>query len=294
LDLDDDPGFGEFLEDEAFADTTKKQKWVFSMTFPGLRRSLSTCLLIVTLVGLAFFAGYEVNAVSGHIGDDDKGRSSSDVASSNVDVRDLRESPQQQQQQQEGAADGGGVPRCGSEFTVAGGTGFGGHNLAKGCVNAGRMTWSMCLQAVQKRSGCSAATYKEHECWLHDRHMPVSVDSHDWLRHVFVESCLSISICLSLIAFVLSLDIPGFVFSTSICRTGGANKRETWLTTFQRAMVRNHVRFASSLWFPDPPSVKNPLPQPGVHKIQSGGLVGPQQDTTLIVRLTADLDQCRD
>eukprot|EP00613_Pedinella_sp_CCMP2098_P001583 CAMPEP_0171633262 /NCGR_PEP_ID=MMETSP0990-20121206/25054_1 /TAXON_ID=483369 /ORGANISM="non described non described, Strain CCMP2098" /LENGTH=87 /DNA_ID=CAMNT_0012203857 /DNA_START=16 /DNA_END=279 /DNA_ORIENTATION=- len=84
----------------------------------------------------------------------------------------------------------------------------------------GRVTWSMCLQAMEKRSACSAATFKDHECWLHDRHME------DW-------------------------------------------------------------------WSEQSGEVADYAPKGGgMHRVQTGGLVGPQQATTMIVRLMAGLDEC--
>lgn len=35
------------------------------------------------------------------------------------------------------------------------------------------MSWAACVATLAKRPLCSAATYKESECWLHDRFLKV-------------------------------------------------------------------------------------------------------------------------
>ena len=38
------------------------------------------------------------------------------------------------------------------------------------CGNVGLMTIAMCHQVLHTSPVCSAATFKERQCWLHDRH----------------------------------------------------------------------------------------------------------------------------
>mmetsp|Transcript_68 Transcript_68/g.232 ORF Transcript_68/g.232 Transcript_68/m.232 type:complete len:84 (+) Transcript_68:184-435(+) len=34
------------------------------------------------------------------------------------------------------------------------------------------MTFALCRQVLFKRTSCTAATYKDRQCWLHDRRAP--------------------------------------------------------------------------------------------------------------------------
>jgi hypothetical protein len=147
-----------FMEDEAFADEKKKSKFAFSMLFPGLRRSLQTFALLLFLVALGFFAGYEFSG----------------GGSSTADSKGKDQLQNKNKANEVGSVDDSLRPLCGAEFIVENGVGFGGHNVGLGCTNAGRLTWGACIKVFEKRSRCTAATYKDGECWLHDRHQEVS------------------------------------------------------------------------------------------------------------------------
>lgn len=145
-----------FMDDEAFSeeDHLKKSRFSISMMFPGLRRSLKTVALLIFLVVLGFLLGYEVRE-----------KFSSSSSSSSSDGSNYRRNEVGNTFQ----------PICGSEFVIKNGNGYGGHNLGLGCVNAGRLTWGACIKIFEKRSQCTAATYKDNECWLHDRHQDVCI-----------------------------------------------------------------------------------------------------------------------
>ena len=99
------------------------------MVFPGLRRNLPTCILISGIIFLSAVAGYELNQYMsgstmslvapprGGRGGEGGGGEGGDTNSGEVEYDDR--------------------PRCGTEYAIAGGTGYGGHNEGLGCVNVG-------------------------------------------------------------------------------------------------------------------------------------------------------------
>lgn len=130
-DLPDD-NLNSFLDDEAFADDDHKaRRLTLSMIFPGVRltrRSLPTCLLVAGLVFLAFMAGLAVNQRSAGALHDltvHSSNSGSNVASS-ASGGHVDEAPPPDDR-----------PQCGSQYAIQGGSAYGGHNEAFGCVGAG-------------------------------------------------------------------------------------------------------------------------------------------------------------
>jgi len=114
-----------FLDDDAFLDDDdhKTRKWTLNMLFPGLRRNYPTCMVITALLFIAFVAGYELNKYFGGGGG---GRGTAGAAPGGGSAARYAYSPPQDDR-----------PWCGTEFAIAGGTGYGGHNEALGCINVG-------------------------------------------------------------------------------------------------------------------------------------------------------------
>ena len=186
-----------------------RRKQRLSFLFPwlaagGLRRKLPTLFFLLILVAGAFLLG-RVSSISGGSSSEtppppppppSSSSSSSSLSSpefafsasertgargSAVDM--ARTGTDNQEQAEESSF----IPKCGTEYAIPGGSGYGGHNEALGCLNAGKMTWPSCVHLLatnrakykHKKVGrkgvnglhCTAATWKGQECWLHDRRM---------------------------------------------------------------------------------------------------------------------------
>jgi hypothetical protein len=130
-DLPDD-NLNSFLDDEAFADDDHKaRRLTLSMIFPGVRltrRSLPTCLLVAGLVFLAFMAGLAVNKRS-------TGAFNGSTVLRSSDVRDIVSSASSGHADEAPPSDD--RPQCGSQYAIQGGSAYGGHNEAFGCIGAG-------------------------------------------------------------------------------------------------------------------------------------------------------------
>jgi hypothetical protein len=163
-----------FLDDEAFLDDDHKaRKWTLNMLLPGLRtRHVPTCVVLTALLFIAFVGGFELNKHFGAAPGGGGGGGQGGAAGAAGGAA----SPSSGGGGQAGYAYSPPVddrPFCGTEYAIAGGTAYGGHNEALGCVSVGRMTLAMCLATVEKRAQCTAATFKNQECWLHDRRQSV-------------------------------------------------------------------------------------------------------------------------
>mmetsp|Transcript_39431 Transcript_39431/g.50863 ORF Transcript_39431/g.50863 Transcript_39431/m.50863 type:complete len:265 (-) Transcript_39431:112-906(-) len=213
-----------FMDDDAFADDqAKKAKFAFSMTFPGLRRSLQTICLLLFLVAIGFFAGYEMREKTIASGSNEPLINNNEQTNTgNNKIQTNEEEFQKIKEEEKDLTHINHRPLCGSEYSIKGGVGYGGHNAGLGCVNAGRLTWAGCISTFEKRTKCTAASYKDNECWLHDRHQS------DWWS-----------------------DQKGDLYDYA------------------------------------PHNGKK-----GELHVPSGGLVGKQQGSTLIVRLVSELDPC--
>ena len=140
----EDEALAKFMDDEAFLDSDDENKprgYTLSRFRQNVRNSLNgpAVAVLCLLVLLSFLAGYELS----HLGafdpseDDDgaqkKGRGRVPGRGGGSGVAG-------------GAGEEDDRPMCGSQYAIAGGQGYGGHNDDLGCVSKGRMTWAMCLQ----------------------------------------------------------------------------------------------------------------------------------------------------
>ena len=169
----------------------------------GLRRKLPTLCFLLILVTGAFLLG-RVSSISGGSSSEPpppppqpppppppSSLSSPEVVFSASERTGARGSAvnvaQTGNDNQEQAEESSFIPKCGTEYAIPGGSGYGGHNEALGCLNAGKMAWPSCVHLLatnraknkHKKVGrrgskglhCTAATWKGQECWLHDRRM---------------------------------------------------------------------------------------------------------------------------
>lgn len=141
IDFGEDDGLS-FLDDEEFADK-KGRNWKF--TLQQLKRRAPILVVVVVLVGCAFLAGYWASRRS----------LSGSPASQKGGTDGTLSAPQSPPPP---AHDD--HPFCGISYSIPGGTGYGGHNVASGCVNTGRMSLAACIATLEKRGACTAATHK--------------------------------------------------------------------------------------------------------------------------------------
>ena len=167
-----------------------RSKWRLSFVFPwlagGLKRKLPTILLLLFLAAGAFLLGRlsSSSAPSGGGGDAHREQRRHRHRGHHEHSEGI-----EYNRNDDESADGGdnegdsdattakaaattthsapSLPRCGLEYAVPGGSGFGGHNAAHGCVNAGAMSWPACAQKLSAKKSskgktprCSAATWK--------------------------------------------------------------------------------------------------------------------------------------
>ena len=169
-DLDDDFSF---MDDDDFVCDKKSKLSALSRSMLNIRKAIPTTLLVIFIGTCCFLAGthlasrpqrkYEViyptdldlQSNTGLHREEEVGRQALTTAASLRQTPSAIESPR--------------TPSCGLEYTIAGGTGYGGHSVAAGCIGMGQVcpTCSVSKPINSSSKNKRALCTKDELEWLH-------------------------------------------------------------------------------------------------------------------------------